>query len=263
MSKKGPKILVIDIETSPLISYTWGIFDQNVALNQIIQDWNIISFAAKWLDEPVSKIVYMDLRNQKDIHDDRKLLKAMWKLLDEADVIITQNGKSFDEKKINARFILNGMQPPSSFKHVDTLRIAKKKFGFTSNKLEYMTDKLCTKYKKSKHKKYSGFELWRACMAGDINAWKEMEHYNKLDILSLEELYKKMRPWDNSLNVNVYHDLEHTVCSCGSTDFKRNGYAYTSVGKFQRYSCKSCGAEVRNRNNEFTKEKKQSLKVKV
>lgn len=255
---KLPRILIADIETAPLSGFFWQLFDQTIPLNMIKVDWHLLSYSAKWLDS--KEIFYEDQRNIKNIEDDSKLLKGIWKLMDEADIIVGQNIDRFDIKKLNARFILNGMQPPSSYRTIDTLKIAKKKFAFTSNKLEYLSENLCTKHKKSKHKKYSGFELWKACMIGDKDAWKEMEHYNKMDVLSTEEVYKKLIPWDNTININVYHDLEDTICSCGSTNFAKNGYAYTSSGKFQRHKCRDCGAEIRNRNNELSKEKKQSLK---
>lgn len=259
MSK--PKILLLDIETAPILGYVWGLWENNLGLNQIKSDWHILAWAAKWLEDPVSKIMYQDQRKAKNIEDDKQLLKGIWKLIDDADIIITQNGVSFDIKKLNARFVLNGMPPPSSFKHVDTKRIASKKFAFTSNKLEYMTNKLCTKYKKLKHNKFSGFELWSECLKGNLEAWNEMEKYNKYDVLSLEELYLKLQPWDNSINFNLYTDDLTKVCACGSTSFKKNGYKYTSVGKYQRYSCLSCGSEAKDRNNLFSKEKKASLKV--
>jgi len=257
---KGVRILLLDIETAPILANVWSIWNQDVGLNQIKKDWNIIAWCAKWLDEP--KLFYQDLRNSKDMGSDKKLLSGIWELMNEAQVIITQNGDQFDLKKLNARFLINGYNPPSSYKSIDTKKIAKKKFGFTSNRLEYMTNVTDTKYKKLKHKKYPGHELWTECLKGNKDAWKEMELYNKHDVLALEELYKKFRPWDGSLNYNLYTDTESMVCSCGSEKFHKNGYCYTSVGKYQRYSCASCGAEVRGRNNLFSAEKKASLKVK-
>jgi len=259
MSK--PKILVYDIETAPIIASVWGLWDQNVNLNMIKSDWHVLAWSAKWLGDKPSKIMYMDQRKAKNVEDDKEILKGIWKLLDEADIVITQNGKSFDEKKLNARFILNGMKPPSSYKHIDTKLIASKKFAFTSNKLEYMTDKLCTKYKKLKHNKFSGFELWKECLKGNLSAWKEMEKYNKYDVLSLEELYNKLQPWDSSINFNVYSDSLDNICACGSCNLKKNGFKYTSVGKYQRYVCLDCGSEAKDRKNLLSKEKKGSLKV--
>lgn len=256
-----PKVLIYDIETAPILGYVWRLWDQNLGLNMIEQDWHVMSWSAKWLDAPANEVMYMDQRNKRNIEDDKAILKEIWKLLDEADVVITQNGKKFDQKKLNARFILQGFQPPSSYKHIDTKQIASKIFGFTSNKLEYMTDKLCTKYKKLKHGKYPGFEMWQQCIKGNLEAWDEMELYNRYDVLSLEELYKKMIPWDNSINFNVYHDEDKHVCKCGSEQFSKNGFYFTSSGKFQKYRCKSCGHESRDKTNLFSKDKRKSLRM--
>lgn len=254
---KRPKVLIFDIETAPIKAYVWGLWNNNVGLNQIESDWHILSWSAKWLGE--EEVMYQDQRRCKNIEDDRKLLKGIWDLLDESDIVITQNGKAFDERKLNARFIINGFEPPSSFRHIDTLQIAKSKFGFTSKKLQYMTDKLCTKYAKSSHAKFSGFSLWTECMAGNLEAWDEMEAYNKLDVLSLEELYEKMSPWDNSINFNAYHNSLTNVCTCGSDKFKKSGFHMTNTGKFQRYKCSSCGKEFRDNNNMLSKNKRKSL----
>lgn len=264
---EGAKVLIFDIETAPLLGYVWGLWENNVALNQVHTDWCILSWSAKWLEDakgnvygPHNNIMYQDQRGVKNVEDDLNLLKGIWKLLDEADVVITQNGRSFDVKKLNARFVLNKMQPPSSYKHIDTKLLAQKHFAFTSNKLEYMTDKLCTKYKKLKHKEFPGFEMWKECLGGNLKAWQEMEKYNKYDVLSLEELYNVIIPWDNSINFNLFTDNEVNVCKCGSESYIRNGFYYTAMGKFQRYRCKSCGSETRDRNNLFSKEKRDSLK---
>jgi uncharacterized protein YprB with RNaseH-like and TPR domain len=240
--KDAPKILFFDIETVPVTAYVWGLWNNNVGLNMIESDWHVLSWAAKWYGE--DDVMYADQRNAKNFEDDRKILIKIWKLLDEADIVIGQNSKKFDTKKLNARFIQHGMQPPSSYRQIDTLLIAKRHFGFTSNKLEYMTDKLCTKYKKSGHAKFPGFKMWSECMKGNIAAYNEMEEYNKLDVLSLEELYEILIPWDDTINFAMY--FEDDICSCGSSDFKKAGFYYTNASKFQKYKCKNCGAEYRD-----------------
>lgn len=251
---KKPKILFFDIETAPILAYTWDIWDQNISLNQIKQDWFVLSWSAKWLGE--KKVMYMDQRNAKDVSNDKTLLEGIWKLLDEADIVVTQNGKAFDQKKLYARFIMNGMQPPSSFQHHDTKKIASKNFAFTSNKLEYLTDKLNTKYKKIKN---SGFTLWTRCLAGELSAWKEMEKYNKHDTLALEELYLKLRTWEPSINYAVYLDEIEPVCVCGSENVKKKGFAYSSVAKYQRYICTDCGKNYKGRSNLLSPEKNKAL----
>lgn len=260
-NKTGPRVLLLDIETAPIMAHVWGIWEQNVGLNQIHTDWHILSWAAKWYGE--KEVIYRDQRNVRNIENDINLLNELWLLLDEADIIVTQNGKAFDQKKIFARFVLNGFTPPSPFKHIDTKQIASRHFGFTSNKLEYLTSKLCKKHKKLKTKKFQGFELWKACIAGNKKAWDEMERYNKLDVLSLEELYEKLIPWDSSINFALYNDDASLLCSCGSTNLVKKGFCYTSAGKYQRYRCRKCGAQMRSAKNEFSKEKRTSLLRKI
>src|SRR5882672_6357813 len=104
------KVLVLDIETAPLLVYVWGLKDQYVGLNQLAQDSHIMAWSAKWLDEPASKIRYHDQRHLK-AGNDLPILRPLWHLLDKADIVITQNGKAFDSKKINARFMLHGIKP--------------------------------------------------------------------------------------------------------------------------------------------------------
>lgn len=261
-----PKVLVFDLETSPILARVWSIWQQNVGLNQIKEDWFLLSYAAKWLG--VDGVMYQDLRGVIDDTTkgarDASLLQGMWQLLDEADVVITQNGIKFDSKKINARFVMNGYQPPSHYKHIDTLRIAKYNFGFTSNKLEYMTDKLCTKYKKQVQREFNGFELWKECLADNLKAWKCMEKYNKYDVLSLEELYYILAAWDRKHpNFALMVGSETPICRCGSTTFRRNGYAYTQVSKFQRYKCTECGAETRGRTNVLDKDVRKALHMNI
>jgi len=251
------KVLFFDVETSPILASVWGLFDQNVGLNQIERDWSVLSYAAKWLGD--KKIMYADNRTSKDIEDDKKLLQGIWNLLDEADVVIGQNSISFDTKKLNARFIKHGMGAPSPFKQIDTLRIAKKYFSFTSNKLEYLSSTLAPNAKKSSHKKYPGFEMWKSCIKGDKKAWDEMKAYNIQDIVALEAVYNELQKWDSSINFNIYHDKDEFYCTCGSDEFISKGYNYNSTGKFKRYKCKSCGKHYQSRINLLTKEKKQSL----
>jgi len=270
VDKKGPRILVFDIETAPNLSYHWGLWQQNIGLNMTVRDWFIMSWSAKWVGE--DDVLYDDIRCKFDGSisslfnevDDSRLLATIWELLDEADIVVTQNGKKFDVKKLNARFVRAGFQPPSSYKHIDTLVIAKRHFAFTSNKLEYMTDKLCKKYKKLKHGKFPGMALWTECLKGNPEAWDEMEEYNRYDVLSLEELMYVLAPYSNQMpNLDMYYDDHDNHCLCGSTEFLEDGYAYTNTSKFVKLKCAKCGSEKRSKVNLLSKEKRATLKMNV
>ncbi len=251
------KVLFLDIETAPLTAWCWGLFDQNVGLNQIESDWHVMSWSAKWLHS--KEIFYEDQRDAVDMENDKGILQKMWELIDEADIIIGHNLDRFDIKKLNARFILNGMKPPSSYRTEDTLKMARRKFAFTSNKLSYLTDKLCTKYKKLSHAKFAGFALWKECMKGNIKAWEEMRKYNIYDVLSLEELYLILAPWASKINYSVFQPDDEKICVCGNDLFIKNGYWYTNSGKVQRLKCTKCGSEKKESKNLLSKEKRKNL----
>lgn len=252
-AKKGPRVLIYDIETAPLLGYCWSLWDNNIGLNQIHSDWHVLSWAAKWMGE--DDVYYQDQRDVENVEDDKQLLQGIWKLLDECDFVITQNGKKFDQKKLNARFVIHGMKPPSTYRHIDVLQIAKSQFGFTSNKLQYMTETLCKKYKKSGHAKFSGFELWSECLRGNVEAWTEMENYNILDILSLEELYLIISPWDAKLpNFDVYDDEPSD-----NEEWVKEGFVYSNLGKYDRYRNTVTGQQRRGNVNLLTKDKRNSL----
>lgn len=232
---KGPKLLFLDIETEPIKAFVWNVWDQNISKEMMIKDWTILSWAAKW--QGSDKILQMDV----DRTSEKKMLKGMWRLMDKAEIIVTQNGKKFDEKKLNSRFIYYNMGKPSSYRHIDTLKLAKKYFGFTFNSLAYLAKYLKTKHQKLEHKKYPGFELWLACMDGVKDAWKHMRQYNIFDVVVLEEVYDRLIPWDPAFRTP-------DKCTCGSTSFKKIGFFLAAVGaKYQRYRCNSCAGEVRDR----------------
>jgi uncharacterized protein YprB with RNaseH-like and TPR domain len=227
-----PKALVLDIETSPLLVYVWNLKDQYVGLNQLAQDSHIMAWGAKWLNKPASSIQYYDQRDLK-AGNDLPILRPLWRLLDEADIVITQNGQAFDAKKINARFMLHGLPAPSPYKHLDTYLISRRVASFTSHSLEYLSSKFCTKYKKLSHAEFPGLSLWVECLKGNICAWDAMKEYNIHDVLSTEELYKKIEGWIPQTMPNPAHPCPRRFAV--KWDKRRN-----NDGIYQVYKCKKC-----------------------
>mgnify|MGYP000846671905 CR=1 FL=1 len=243
--KAGPKILLFDLETTPIEAYVWGLWDQNIGLSMVKEESSLLSWSAKWLGD--DKVMYDDVSGQKNLRDDKRIVQSLLKLVDEADIIVGHNSDSFDVKVMNARVIKNGLKPPSSYKRMDTKKMAKKHFRFLSNKLQYLTDSLCTEFKKSSHGKFPGFSMWKECLKGNKEAFQEMKEYNILDVTSLEELFVQMLPWESASIFNTYKDNDS--CTCGHNKFKKSGFAYTPSAKYQKYKCKKCGAESRGTEN--------------
>lgn len=255
------KILILDIETAPILAHVWRTWKENVGLNQISHDWYILSFSAKWLG--AKRVMYEDQSKAAQIEDDTDLMRKLHALLDEADIVVAHNGRRFDLKKINARFILRGMTPPSPYEIVDTLDIAKQNFAFTSNRLQYLTDQLCTE-KKMSHAKFPGFELWAQCLKGNPLAWKEMARYNKQDVISLEELYLILRPWAvGHPNIGAIEGADGHACpKCGSAEVIQKGFRFTKQGgKYARFLCKCCGGWSRGRQMQQAHGQRRQLLV--
>jgi DNA polymerase III epsilon subunit-like protein len=144
--------------------------------------------------------MYKDQRGKKgkSLENDKSLLVPLFKLMDEADIILGQNSNAFDIKKINSKLLEHGLGVPSPYKKIDTYLLAKKHFSLTSNKLEYMSKKFNVKYKKQEHEEFSGFKLWDECLKGNLKAWKSMERYNNFDVLATEELFLKIAQFDKT-----------------------------------------------------------------
>jgi uncharacterized protein YprB with RNaseH-like and TPR domain len=179
------KILLLDIETTPMQVYAWGLWDQNIAIDQIIKSSEMLCFGARWLGE--KKVIF------KSVHHDGKqaMLEELHKLMNEADLLVGWNSAAFDHKHINREFLENGMNPPSPVKDLDLMSITKANFLFPSNKLDYVAQKLGVGAKV----KHSGFSLWIKCMEGDDKAWAEMKKYQIQDVNLLVDLYEKLLPW--------------------------------------------------------------------
>lgn len=231
------KILLFDIETAPNVAYVWGRWEQNVI--EFEREWYMLCFSAKWLGE--KKIISYSLPDfstyKKDPYDDTELVGELWELLNQAEVVCSHNGDKFDIKKTNTRLIEDGFSAPKPYQTIDTLKIARKHFGFSSNKL----DDLAQRLKLGKKVETGGFRLWKGCMSGDMKSWHKMVHYNQKDVALLEKVYLKLRPWmKGHPNYNVYNDTLARCPQCGSKDLQKQGWKYSQIGKRQQFRCKKC-----------------------
>lgn len=235
------KMLFIDIETAPIEAYTWGLWQQNVNIGQIIAPTRMLSWAAKW--EGTDEVLYAS----EGTHTHSDMVQAAYELVDEADVICHYNGTKFDMKHLHREFILEGLEPPTKYKNLDLLTVVKRVFSFPSNKLDYVTSALGVTQKMQ----HAGFQMWIDAMNGDKAAWGMMEDYNIQDVVILEELYDKVQGWIPSHPNRALwiEDQENPVCpNCGSTHVILKGVERPArVNAYQRYKCKSCGANSRGR----------------
>jgi len=243
------KILLWDIETSLMIAAVFGRFKQDIQYDNILQDWYIHSIAWKWLGQKrVYAVSGLDdkKRFKKDHTDDYHVVKTVADVINQADVIVGHNGDAFDIKKFKARCIALGLPPIKEPLFVDTLKAARQA-KFTSNKLDDLGSILGIGNKIDNPR-----GLWLKALHGDEKAIKQMVKYNKQDVLLLEQLYLKLRPYMKSHpNQNLFSAGRDVCSKCGSDDIQYRGYLLTKTAKKRRYQCNSCGGYSASGKNEI------------
>lgn len=254
-SGAGPRVLLLDIETTPEISFTWGRWKQHISQVQVIEHPYILTWACRWMDtgETVSRKLTDYPGFAAGQKCDRALTTELWQLLQEADIVVAHNGDKFDIPWVQARAIKYGLPPLNPTKFVDTLKVAKSLIRVPS----YSLDSLTQYYDLRPKLGNAGFSLWRSCMEGSTQAFLDMETYNRGDLDALEDLYLLFRPYMKAHpNAALYFSDAVSRCSrCGSVDVHEQEALYhTSLSSFGTVRCAACGAVHRTRKNVRTKE---------
>lgn len=233
------KILLLDIETAPNTAYVWGLYDQNISHEHLKETSYILCWAAKWFGK--DNILSHSIQGKKPGSKWYKLmLLQIWKLLNEADVVVHYYGSKFDIPVLNREFAKYNLPPPSPYRQVDLKLVVAKAFRFESNKLDHVA------YKLGLGKKIdTDFDLWVGCMDNDPDAWAHMIKYNKYDVQLLGDLYARLLPW-------IERHPSHSVFSgqlccpkCGSDHVHKRGTQVASLATYTRYNCQTCGAWFR------------------
>jgi len=236
---QAPKILFLDIETAPNLSYVWGQYEQNVIAHE--REWYLLCVGYRWYGKKKTQCVALpdfEKEYKRDPEDDSRLAQVMWELVDSADIIIGHNGDRFDLRKLNARFLAHDFPPPRSYKTIDTLKVARKYFMLNSNKLGDIGQYLNLGGKEDT----GGFKTWAGCMRGEPAAWRTMIKYCKKDVDLLIDVYERLKPWmTNHPNLNVYTKQDGCP-TCGHHDLTRRGNRYTQTYAYTQFQCKRCGA---------------------
>jgi DNA polymerase elongation subunit (family B) len=234
--KHNVRVLFFDVENAPHDVYSWGLFNQNVGIGQIVQPGRVFGFGAKWLGEKETWF-YSDHG-----HGHQDMVQAAWDLFNEADIIVGYNSIGFDIPHMQREFLLAGLLPPKPYKQIDLLRIVRKQFKFASNKLDFVSQQLGIGHKTH----HEGFALWVKCMAGDERAWKKMGTYCVQDVRLTEKLYHYLLPWMTAVpHLGQMDGQSHSCWACGGTKLRRDGTAFAFVTSYRLYQCQGCGAWVR------------------
>ena len=226
-----PRTLIYDIETSPVLGYGYPpLYETNMF--HIVDDWYMLSFAYKWLGD---KTIHYRQKSARR-GDDRALVKELWKLFDEADVVVAHNGDSFDQKKAWTRFVMHDLGAPSPYQSIDTLKLAKQKTSFTGNSLSQLAQ-----FFELGEKGTTPKGTWLGCIKGDEKAWRAMKRYNLQDVVLLEGIWRKLAPY---VKVRPLAAPGVRTCQnllCDSPRLQRRGFTTRGGNAHRQYKCVGCG----------------------
>lgn len=231
-----PKILVLDIETSPAKAYIWRMYDENIGLDQLIEPGRIIMVGAKWVGERGG------YQYDEQADGPVKMLRATHALLSEADAVVTYNGDKFDLAWLNGEFVRYRLPPLPPVTSIDLLKTIRR-FRLQSNKLAFVGPFL----EVGKKIDAGGFKLWADCLAGNKRAWAKMRTYNKGDVTLTEAAYLRLRPYIANhphLGEPAKKGRDDYQCGrCGKVTRKyhHRGYYRTLTTRTPRIQCQECG----------------------
>lgn len=235
LSTTAAKTVFLDIETAPNQVWAWELWESDAI--DTVHPWYMLSFAYKLSGGAVTTKSLPDYPSFKhDKRDDSALVRDLWSVLDAADIVVCHNGDRFDIPKSNARFVALGLNRPSPYRTVDTRKLARRYFKFSSNRLDYLGQYLGIGRKLP----HTGFDLWKRCMDGDEAAWAEMLRYNRRDVVLLEKVYLKLRGWSET-HPPSRPGVSQACRICGSKRLQSRGWTYTTMRRKRRFQCQMCG----------------------
>jgi hypothetical protein len=247
---KGPRIVLWDIETTPNTVAVFKLFGNDYLSHDALLTERYIICAA-WKELGAKKVDAVSVlddakRFKKSPDDDYHVCSVIHGVLSKADVIIGHNGDRYDIKFTEARLLYHGFSPLPPIQKIDTLKIAKSRFLFNSNRLDYLA-----KFLGGRGKKPTPKGLWMDVLKNDPKAIRTMVDYNKQDVDELEFVFNKLAPYAKThVNRQVYGDIG--CPRCGSTDFQSRGRAINAAQAYQRFQCKACGGWWRASKSEQT-----------
>ncbi len=239
------RLLSLDIESRPALVWTFDLKIRGgyISHEKIKEPVRMLCFAAQWHEDDEVHF-FSEWEHGLD-----GMADAIWKLLNEADVVLGYNSKRFDIPAINTELLLSGLKPPSPYQQID-LYLVMKRFSLMSKSLKYSSKMLGT----SRKLEHEGLDLWIKVLEGDEDARQRMRDYNCADVAANFSLYERLLPWiPNHPNRGLYMGDEFACPNCGSQALRARGMAYTAVSEYRRYQCQDCGKWTREtRRNAYT-----------
>lgn len=243
---KPLRLLFYDIEIQFKVAPVFDLKNVYINPDSLITDQYMIGWSAKWSDSDTVQSRVLTPKEAK-ARDDTRVIEGLAELVRKADYTVAHNNNGFDHKVLNGYVMEHGMEPLGNTQTIDTLSIARSSFRLTSNRLGYLANLLGLPGKLD-----TDMGLWTRCYFGEAAALREMRRYNIRDVVVLEEVFHRIKPYAKTLpRLWDAADIRQEFCPyCGEKPTgkkgrKKDGYHRTKVNTFQRYRCLACGRRYR------------------
>jgi DNA polymerase elongation subunit (family B) len=227
--------LYFDIEVSANIGLFWQSgYKLQIGTENIIKERAVICICYKWEDD--NDVYYLQWDKKQC---DKKLLQDFINVANTADELVGHNGDKFDLSWIRTRCLFHNIQMFPTYNTIDTLKVARSKFRFNSNRLDYIG-----KFLGLGQKNHTNFDLWKDIMLkNDKTAMNTMIDYCIQDVVLLEKVHKAL---NNHIPANTHYGVifgqdKGSCPECGSDDLIINNRRVTASGiKKIQFICKTC-----------------------
>lgn len=233
MTKRKPKV-------SPAKILIWDIESTN--LNASFG--TILCIGWKWYGEKKVHVPTILQHQKRGMLDDKHLVAEFARVFAECDYHVAHYGSRFDLPMINTKLAKYELNPLPPKPMVDTWRVARRELRMHSNRLQALAQYLDVAHQKTP----ISFDDWLNAAHGNKKAMREVVDHCEKDVLVLEEVFAKLRPWvreepSAALFANI-GDMDCT--SCGSSHVTRKGFKVSRTRRYQQWQCQTCGKWMRS-----------------
>lgn len=251
----------MDVETQRAITEVWDLWPKYIPIDDVVVPKRLLCFAAKWHGK--DKVYFHAAWDDDDIDAHKKMIRAAWKLLDAADIVVGWNSARFDEQHFQAAFGRLELGPPSPFRSLDLMKVAKR--NFASGEMSLKLDWFSREWLGDRKLSHSATDIWRDIRYGNREerraAQRVMQDYNRKDVILTERLFDRFKPW-TGINYAIYDQADDSgqprCTNCGSFDVEKRGFFYTTTFRYQRYHCPKkrggCGSWSKGKRMVYTTE---------
>lgn len=233
------RILVVDFERLPGLAPVWQQRTDFLPARDWVRYPSTLCLAWSWYGK---RRTHFAAVWDDGGHD--AMVKTHWQLYDDADLVITYNGKRADNRWARDDWASAGLPAPRPWKDLDLYAVNKSLFGWDSFSLDHLCKRLGIEGKTGHYSRDDA----EAAANGDTKAQARLARYNRGDVRATTAAFEALRPWlaQRMPHLGLWSGHDRSCQVCGGTDFTPAGDVPAVTTVYAGYRCTSCGTLSRS-----------------